>query len=293
MENAKIKYSNKTLLDLKSNYTAAQNDLLFKKLVKSIGAPNEVAMKYTSQLQDTVVELKRCENCPNLLSCQNNIEGHVCYPNYKNNKLIFAYTPCRYQKQAITTNQVKGDNQILTAKMADIDITDKKRVKVIKWLKNFYDEYSSGKTTKGLFLHGNFGCGKTFLIAALFNELAKKRITTEIVYFPSLLREIKGDFDSYADRIEYLEEVDLLLIDDLGAEKVTEWGRDEILGTILQYRMTNQKPTFFTSNLNLEDLEAHLAITSSSEDKVKARRIIERIKQLTIDMEMISANRRQ
>ena len=87
-------------------------------------------------------------------------------------------------------------------------------------------------------------------------------------------------------------QVDLLLLDDLGAEKVTEWGRDEILGTILQNRMNNHKTTFFTSNLTISELEEHLSLSSSGVDKVKARRIIERIKQLSTDMELISENRR-
>ena len=85
----------------------------------------------------------------------------------------------------------------------------------------------------------------------------------------------------------------MLLIDDIGAEKVTEWSRDEILGTILQKRMNNYKTTFFTSNLNMEELERHLRINSYSDDEIKARRIIERIKQLTVDMEMISENKRK
>ena len=56
--------------------------------------------------------------------------------------------------------------------------------------------------------------------------------------------------------------------------------------------MDNHLPTFFTSNLTLEELEAALAITSNGVDKVKAKRIIERIKQLTIPLELISKNRR-
>lgn len=65
-----------------------------------------------------------------------------------------------------------------------------------------------------------------------------------------------------------------------------------MLGPILQYRMQNHLPTFFTSNLTLEELETSLSITSSGVDKVKARRIIERIKQLTLPMELIGKNRR-
>ena len=98
--------------------------------------------------------------------------------------------------------------------------------------------------------------------------------------------------DLHGNLVSLTEPADILLIDDIGAENVTNWGRDEILGTILQYRMNSALPTFFTSNLTIEELEHHLSITKNDEDKVKARRIIERIKQLTSDLELISINRR-
>ena len=104
---------------------------------------------------------------------------------------------------------------------------------------------------------------------------------------------MKEDFSLVEDKLKYLQNVDILLLDDIGAENVTVWGRDEILGTILQYRMNNKLTTFFTSNLNIQELETHLSITKNSEDKVKSRRIIERIKQLTDDLELISENRRK
>ena len=87
--------------------------------------------------------------------------------------------------------------------------------------------------------------------------------------------------------------VPLLCIDDIGAEKLTDWARDEILGSILQHRMDNKLPTFFTSNLNLKELESHLQITNSSADIVKARRIMERIKYLSDEVILIGANRRE
>lgn len=49
------------------------------------------------------------------------------------------------------------------------------------------------------------------------------------------------------------------MLDDLGAETMTAWTRDEILGTIFHYRMAEQLPTFITSNFNYEELEHHLA----------------------------------
>lgn len=282
--------------ELIKNYNdTIKNNTMVRKLVKKLEVEPEIAMKYTSSLEDSANELKNCEDCRGLIYCKNRLEGHVFYPEKTNSGLIFTYAPCHYTKEQRKREEERNtrDKDILNASFKDIDLTDKKRVKVIKWLKEFCDKYDKNGEFKGLYLHGNFGCGKTYLISALFNELAKKRISTEIVYYPELLRDIKADFDTYGDRMEYLEDVDLLLIDDIGAEKVTEWSRDEILGTILQSRMNNYKTTFFTSNLNMQELENHLRINSNSDDEIKARRIIERVKQLTEDMELVSENKRK
>ena len=155
------------------------------------------------------------------------------------------------------------------------------------------DNYLKNKTGKGLYLSGSFGSGKTYLIAALFNDLAKRNINSALVYYPELLRSLKSSFGSdYEDKFEFIKKVPLLLLDDIGAENTTSWSRDEVLGPILQYRMEEDLPTFFTSNLTLEELEKALSITNSGIEKVKAKRIIERIKQLTISIELISKNRR-
>lgn len=280
---------------LKNNYDKACTDPMFKNLVSTIKASNDIAMKYTSSLENTVNELKNCANCSGLVYCKNRLEGHVMTPRTHGNQIIFSYAPCKYEcvRKENEQNRHTREKDILNASLSDLDLTDKNRYHVVKWIKNFYDTYDKNGNFKGLYLHGNFGCGKTYLISALFNELSKKRVSTEIVYYPELLRDIKSDFDTFGDRMEYLENVDLLLIDDIGAEKVTEWSRDEILGTILQKRMNNYKTTFFTSNLNMEELEHHLRITSFSDDEIKARRIIERVKQLTTDMELISENKRK
>ena len=264
-----------------------------KAIVANLNLKEEVAMKYTSKLEESACELANCENCKSLLDCKNKIEGFVYYPKCNNNRLIFSYIACKYKKDQLVKEKKKDEQGLKNAHMKDIDINDKNRVKVIKWIKNFYDKYNKNNNHKGLYLHGSFGSGKTFLIAALLNELSNKRITTEIVYFPEMLRDLKDDWDTFGAKMDFYQNVDILLIDDIGAEKVTSWGRDEILGTILQHRMNNHLTTFFTSNLTIEELERHLSISNYSEDGVKARRIIERIKQLTEDMELISENRRK
>ena len=86
---------------------------------------------------------------------------------------------------------------------------------------------------------------------------------------------------------------DILLIDDIGAENNSAWARDEVLGTILQYRMDNNLTTFFTSNFSIDELENVLSETSKGTEAIKSRRIIERIKYLTIEETLISKNKRQ
>ena len=275
---------------VKQNYEDAKKDIEFKKLISSLNISETELMYNTSKLQDTVIELNNCKNCKGLASCKNKCLGYVDYPVNYNDHLVFSYKPCKYQKE-FENNKVSEEEVVRKAQMKDIDLNDKKRIKLIKWCDNFIKNYDPSKDNKGLYLHGSFGSGKTFIISAMLNELSKKRFTTEILFFPTLLRDLKSDFDSLQDTISYLEKVDLLLIDDIGAEKVTEWSRDEILGTILQERMTNHKTTFLTSNFNIDELEDHLSC--KGEDVIKARRIIERIKQLTEDIELISINRRK
>lgn len=295
MESIHLTLSEKMKNELDKNYEDALKSPEFAALVKKVKIPREEGLKYTSKLQDTCEELQNCKNCKGLFNCKNKMEGHVYFPTKDLDKINFIYMPCKYQKEMLKKMHEKNDslNDIKNARMRDIDVKDGNRINVIKWLKEFYDHYEKVNTLKGLYLHGSFGSGKTFLIASLLNELqVKKNANIEIVYFPELLRNIKDDFSLMEDKINYLQNVDILLIDDIGAENVTAWGRDEILGTILQSRMNNKLTTFFTSNLTIEELEKHLALTKGTEDVVKARRIIERIKQLTVDLELVSKNRR-
>lgn len=285
--------------ELESYFDESLEDTTFKKVVSKIKLPKEELIKYTSLIKDSCIELKNCENCPNIMECKNIVTGHVYYPSIEQNTLVFSYIPCKYKKKLDKDNMHYNNvvlmdmpKEILSASMKNIYTDDKNRLETIKWLTTFIKKYESGEKCKGLYLTGNFGCGKTYLVAACFNELAKKGKKVAVVYYPEFLRELKENFDDFTYNFNRVKKVDLLLLDDIGAETVTNWNRDEILGTILQYRMQEGLPTFFTSNLTIKELEAHL-IGNDSEGKVKARRIIERIKYLTDNIVMIAENRRK
>ena len=278
---------------LKDNYIRACRNPEFQKLVASLELTAKQAMNYTSKLEEYLQEENNCKNCHGLYECKNKIRGYNNYPQKYNNHLMFSTEACYFKSQEF--KKIKQSTTALqeleTSSLKTIDTSDKNRYKLIKWVTNFIKEYDYGKNIKGLYLHGNFGCGKTYILSACFNEMKKRGFRTKIVYLPDLLRIIKGDFEAMNDIMDELCNIDILLIDDIGAEKVTDWGRDEILGTILQSRMNEHKTTFFTSNFTIKELEEHLS--NKGVDKVKANRIVERIKQLTIDMEMLGANMRK
>ena len=302
---SKIKNTNNLDYKLNVSYNEAKKDPDFKKMVESINLSDEILMKSTSRIEDSVKEYNNCKNCKGLLMCKNSMTGFCYMPEASGNNLDFSYISCRYKNKELentkyqkNVNTIDIPKEIKDARIKDIYTDDKRRESVIKWILNYIKEYKKGNISKGLFLHGNFGCGKTYLISALFNELAKDNIKSVIAYWPEYLRSLKSSFgssnDEFKKKYNELKYAKLLLIDDLGAEGVTAWSRDEVLGTILQYRMQEELPTFITSNLNLKELEDHLSVTTSNKsERVKAKRIIERVKQLTIDFELIGENKRK
>lgn len=284
-------------IDLDTEYDKALKNPNFKAITKNLKLDSSELKKYTSLLEESSNEYEHCKNCKNLLDCKNKVEGFCYLPINNNGNITFTYKPCKYKEIQESKNKhlenIKYFNTPEYVKGASLDSiykTDKNRFEVINWLMDFLDDFESNKKCKGLYLHGNFGCGKTYLVAAIFNELAKSNYKSSIIFWPEFLRQ--AFYDDFNSKFEYVKKVPLLLIDDIGAEGLTAWNRDEILCPLLQYRMDNNLTTFFTSNLNLKELESHLSNTKSGADEVKAKRIISRIQQLTEDLEMISKNLR-
>ncbi len=284
-----------------ASFLEAKKEENFNELIKQINLPYEELCKYTSILEECAMEYNHCKYCKGLMACQNKLQGYAYLPRVKNEKLEFGYTPCKYKEHLEEENKYLKNvycldipKELRYAKMKDIYMEDKNRFATIKWLKNFIEAIEENPNQKGLYLHGSFGCGKTYLIAAAFNELAKRGIKSGIIFWPDFLRNLKSKFqNNYEEEINYLKKIPLLCIDDIGAETTTAWSRDEVLCPIVQYRMQEHLPTLFTSNLDYKNLEQHFSVSKDGVEKIKARRIIERIMQLTEPIEMISENLRK
>ena len=283
--------------DLRREYILASQDETFLKLCNRLKTEDEILMKYTSKLENTVSELKNCAKCRSIDKCKNEIEGHVYYPSVRGEYLEFYYKPCKHFKEQKDKNKTvffETPKSLREASLNDL-INEKERNSILKYIKDFFKKKMNNESVKGLYLSGSFGSGKSYIVSALLNELSNKGCKTVNVYYPMLLKRLKASFTEY-NYDEVLDEImncDVLLIDDIGAENNSPWARDEVLGTILQHRMNNDLTTFFTSNFTIDELEQVLSETSKGSDIIKARRIIERIKYLTVEDKLISENKRK
>ena len=119
-------------------------------------------------------------------------------------------------------------------RLAGVDLEDGSRVVAVRAAKDFLNEWERTNVlpTKGLYIHGKFGVGKSYLLGALANELAARHIHSVVVYVPEFLREMKQAIQdhSLAEKIEFVKRAPVLMLDDIGAEIMSSWTRDEILG---------------------------------------------------------------
>ena len=121
------------------------------------------------------------------------------------------------------------------------------------------------KTRKGLYIWGGVGTGKTHLIYALSQIPTDDWKGLEVMIFNTtdMLRQIKSQFDhpaeNYYDDLfaQILQFKELLILDDLGSEKLTEWVQ-ETFYMIINKRYEEMLPMIFTSNLKISELAGRI-----------------------------------
>ncbi len=124
----------------------------------------------------------------------------------------------------------------------------------VKYVKTF-KEWNG----ESLMLWGEPGNGKTHLASAIVNELSKKGYIVVFQSVPELLQRIRSTFNSENKENETqimraLLECDLLILDDIGAEKTTEWVEEKLFN-IIDGRYRKELPTLYTSNLEPKELK--------------------------------------
>lgn len=232
-----------------------------------------------------VEDLQQCANCHNIDECPKSFPGYQRQLVYENNQLSSELTVCPYGKERenqrlvfnhITTNLPKS--MLLTTLM---DVEPDNEGNLFLLISKLTDDVKI-YPKKGYYVYGNMGIGKTYVTAAFCNMLALQKKDCAFISVSQLLQDLKGYFNSDEDNgLEYLKKVPYLVLDDIGAETLSTWGRDEILYNLLNARMLEHLPTYFTSVYDLEGLQAHYMQNKTNDESIKVQRLIERIKALS------------
>lgn len=142
---------------------------------------------------------------------------------------------------------------------------------------NDFKENIVANVSKGanLYIWGkNTGCGKTSWACKIMSHYFRKIAFSSgleneglYIYLPTFLNDLRNSFDSksldFEEELSMVTKCKLLIIDDIGSEKLTEWVRERIV-SIIHTRVSNGLSTIYTSNLSPEEIKAEMGDRISS-----------------------------
>lgn len=301
--------SNEHLEKYKQNKLAklAKEDHI-QKWCQENGVDFNFISKYSGRFDDYVKMKKQCESCLGLKYCNQNQVGY-CYSLYiDEDHLQQKIVKCPYlikkekmfwHKKYYRRYDFEENDLLLDGTQFDLLKENKDYRTCFKQIMESKDD------SKGVYISGNVGVGKSYLAKILANYYARKKMSVAFVNVARLIADFKAVFDEDSGvrkLTNMLKQVDVLVLDDLGGENITSWTRDEILFPLLDHRMNFNKKTIFTSNYRLtpikdkdsNTLKDIYAITSSSHvDIVACERLMERIRTLSHEVYIKGESRRK
>ena len=162
---------------------------------------------------------------------------------------------------------------------------DGKDVKLSEAMQNYVKNFTEfRKNGKGLLLHGTVGTGKTYFAAAIANALIDEGYKVLMTNFASLTNKIQGMFEGKQEFINDLNRYSLLILDDLGAERKSEFMQEQVFN-IIDSRYRSGLPFIITTNLTMDEIKKPQEIGYS--------RIYDRILERCFPVEVSGGSRRR
>ena len=279
----------------KKLFEKLRRDRYVHRLMKKNGIPEEELMRSLYRFKRYREEIEPCISCQALKDCRQKTPGF--HPGLSYDGLLTEQMEaCRYrqeeeEKTAHLSNYLINDlaKEFWSVSFDEIDICGESK----SYIEALLEASNLCGEEKGAYLYGNMGTGKTYLAACAANDVTRSGKKAAFIHCPSFFDRCAatwhtGEYRIEAERCRF---ADLLVMDDIGAEAVSERGRMLCL-SILDARMQNGKMTWFTSNDDFEMLRNHLRYTPSGEDIAAADRIIERVRALASPIYLSGDDRR-
>lgn len=235
-----------------------------------------------------VDDLKVCQPCTSFHTCPKDVKGYQIRLDATHQFFEVEYVKCskliEYEKIANHYIIKNFPNKWVDNRLANIT-SNNYRAGLIK----LSADLLAGRINN-LYVYGSSGLGKSHIAAAIANEFidingGKIAFVNTHDLIEDLRALVYDDKQGYLQKIKELETVDLLVFDDLGNEKITEWSKEEVIFGLIDARLRNSKPTLYTSSYSINDLKSLY-----TKDSIKAKKLFEKFENSTKIFELVGIN---
>ena len=165
------------------------------------------------------------------------------------------------------------------------DNDDRRNAKLSDAMNRYVDNFKDFKAEgKGLLLYGTVGTGKTYYAACIANSLIDKGYKVLMTNFARLTNQIQGMFEGKQAFIDSLNHYQLIIIDDLGAERKSEYMQEQVFN-IIDARYRSGLPFIITTNLTADEIK--------KPQDIGYQRIYDRILERCFPVEVTGVSRRR
>ena len=265
---------------LKRGIKISQTPTATTSLRGSYDLPADEIRRHREEIADIERAQERCKGCTGEV-CKQPSRGMIPVVEVHDGRVCYALRRCRHERNRREREKIArlfASARIPRAyagdTFADYTVTDgnRKAVEAARWM------LADGR---GVFLYGEKGTGKTKLAAIIANERAGTGKPVLFASVPDLMADIRASFASggTSERVQAVKATPFLVLDDLGAEKMTEWVGEQLF-CIVNHRYNEQLPTVVTSNYSPTQIIRHMATVDRGGnviDDMQGQRIMSRI----------------
>jgi DNA replication protein DnaC len=266
------------LASLKGAYFVQNSDYRIKKQrveenMQSINSSLKAVFKHAEILTPEAVERGTCDDCNE----EYTLYVSPCIGGERKGEPVFWKSGCKCANRRLAAEAIEKDKQLHAryiqrqfeenslvsenlkrCTLQNFLPADPTQDKFLDLAKKFVERFRKG-ISYNLVLYGSYGVGKSHLAYGMCSGVLQRGFSVIFLSMPQLLKRLRDAYDlKNGDELKIyklLQHVDFLVIDELGAEKKSEW-TDDILLTIIESRAG--KCTLYTTNLERDELQSRM-----------------------------------